>query len=417
MIVEIFLDSAELPSGQQEIYGSIGDCQQESARNNDEAETAGDTRQHSYNAVLERWHIALEGSPDDMEHEWERKMPSVYKECIVYFRSLFTMVGLLPAWSLSRVSQKPLQNFSKLCYRIYQDDGPKQRDLGGSSMPLAGTLTERFETYDFGTVSSSIGSFSLKVIYRTGCNIGMRSTEATSSQQSTSDERPPNPRDEVHESSNRPRETVRDLLDQTTPHRPNCKPISRSLPNVSTEDEHGMAYEPEFGLSCQSLPDFYQEDKDNKSSIRIARHPSHGLSSVGSESSKTEDDYICDLLKFLEQKKVLKSFHLPPPSTATNRSAPNNMVPLSKLSKLRDECIDLSNSMSGFFHDRPSTPPNLKSPNLLRHHSSFGKRVSSSGRRVSPLRESMRYCMKCGAWRNIRWGACVSATHLLLTFI
>ena len=75
--------------------------------------------------VLERWTVSLSDTNNYTAAELDDLLPNVYKKGVVLFRSLYTLLRLLPAWKLHRrlARQPGGQQALKVKYRIRQEQG------------------------------------------------------------------------------------------------------------------------------------------------------------------------------------------------------------------------------------------------------------------------------------------------------
>jgi autophagy-related protein 13 len=189
MIIEIYVNTKELASNQSLVihdeFGKRWDIE-EAVRSYCESRPGSDNRQSNLDIILERWHIELGDTEQALPSDLGAVLPKVYKNSIVLFRSLFSMMSLLPAWRLSKKSQKsrPAFPLPKLQYRVYRGDKPpKKNDIDGLSIPLLDTQSQMLEEYDFGSIESPAGQFSAKVTYRTNCDFRIENSEAILSSQ------------------------------------------------------------------------------------------------------------------------------------------------------------------------------------------------------------------------------------------
>ena len=466
MIIEFLLSSRELAEEDAiEIYDEEG---RRRAFGDGTVCSSGGVkarREYSPDVILERWRIALDGSPEASQDDWETRMPKVYKSCIVFFRSLFTMTTLLPARSYGKWPRRLSDGIPNLHYRIHQDfDGSKHSDPEDLLTMLCDTPSKPLETYSFESVRSPIGNFSLSVSYRTDLNFRKANAEAASAYHYERD----------HDLQKVEDERYRQPADSPMEYRSKSKPMFRSLQDLSQHDDDAISRKQGYDPVSQSFPAFSQTNRHMDNTTV----PEQDSSYADSESQDTDEDNISNFLRLLERKKRLESFRTPPQSPAMDKMTRSNLIELWKFSRLRDEHSSLSEDISFHINEtsphspglnskglsppvtpvsrvrrspsspkplssrpsttslsgpsfgkyppvvtrglsrRPSTnslpPPSRRSPysparNLSVHSLSSSpnlpRQTSKSGE--SLIAESTRYCLKCAEWRIVLDGACV----------
>ncbi|KAJ3340198.1 autophagy protein 13 [Gonapodya sp. JEL0774] len=126
-----------------------------------------------HRVLLESWQLTLtplasspqtDSTPPDL--------PVAYKKSVVFFRSLFSHVRLLPAYRLVRRLRRETPPAVHVGYRL-----ETQRTYGGSDLGMeypfgAGDVEE----YTFGKVETPFGVFSLHTTYRLNCDFVVEST-------------------------------------------------------------------------------------------------------------------------------------------------------------------------------------------------------------------------------------------------
>ena len=189
MIVEVYLSTKDLLSNQSLVvydeFGKRWDVE-DAVRSFYKSMSNSEGRQNGYDVILERWHIELGDAENDLPNDLGVVLPKVYKNSIVLFRSLFTMMNLLPAWKLSKKSQKsrPTNQLPKLHYRVYESGkSPTSTGIDSLSIPLPETQSQPLRDYFFGTIESPAGPFSISVSYRSNCDFRVENSEAILSSQ------------------------------------------------------------------------------------------------------------------------------------------------------------------------------------------------------------------------------------------
>ena len=114
------------------------------------------------NVVLERWTLSL---VPPFHAPQPPELPSVYKQAIVLFRTLFTLVRALPAWGLYRrlarrragVGGAGLQIGCRMRMSTGDDDGEREGEVD-VDVPITERPGERtIETFVFPGVQTPIG--------------------------------------------------------------------------------------------------------------------------------------------------------------------------------------------------------------------------------------------------------------------
>ena len=189
MVIEIYLSTKDLLSNQGLVvydeFGKRWDVE-DAIRSFYSARSGGDSRQDNFEVVLERWNVELGDAGNDLPSDLGVILPKVYKNSIVLFRSLFTMMNLLPAWKLSKKSQKsrPTHQLPKLHYRVYEGGrSPTSSNIDNLSIPLPETQSQPIQDYFFGKIESPAGPFSINVSYRSNCEFRIENSEAILSSQ------------------------------------------------------------------------------------------------------------------------------------------------------------------------------------------------------------------------------------------
>lgn len=102
-------------------------------------------------------------------------LPIVYKKSIILFRSLYTLVNLLPAYKLYRqLRKRNQQNSLKMVCRITTGRLSSSSTIGLET-PLVDD--ERLMRHDFVPVLTPLGSLSVHVSYRQNCRFRVDDTE------------------------------------------------------------------------------------------------------------------------------------------------------------------------------------------------------------------------------------------------
>ena len=145
-------------------------------------ESLGQDFKPGFDIVVERWQFDLDGFTSQFPKNLVSILPKTYKNAVVLFRALFSMLHLLPAWSLSRKSDIGAKSRSlpKLSYRIYEKSQRSlEPGLDGLHIPLPDSDNQELEDYIFETLDTPAGKFKIKVSYRKNCDFQLQTSEAT----------------------------------------------------------------------------------------------------------------------------------------------------------------------------------------------------------------------------------------------
>ena len=184
MIVEIYIDTKDLLSNQSLViydeFGKRWDVD-DTIRSFYKSKSNEASQRQGYNVILERWNIKLGDADTEIPSDLGVVLPKVYKNSIILFRSLFTMMNLLPAWKLSKKSQKsrPTHQQPKLHYRVYQSGkGPEPESIDTLTIPIPETDDQPAQEFTFGNIESPAGPFSIRVTHRRKCDFRIENSEA-----------------------------------------------------------------------------------------------------------------------------------------------------------------------------------------------------------------------------------------------
>ncbi|KAI5814527.1 autophagy-related protein 13-domain-containing protein, partial [Pyronema omphalodes] len=187
MIVEVYLDTSELSATQALV---ILDSRGSRWNVNEALESAASRAglNMSYKGgpiVLERWKIAL-SPPHDINPNMEA--PSVYKQAIILFRTLWSYINLMPVWKFKKKLAKTVLHSSilKLGIRIMDSDehAEASRRWDGLRVPLfPGESNQVTEEHAFEKVESPAGNMNISVSFRRNCDFKVDESEALLSSQ------------------------------------------------------------------------------------------------------------------------------------------------------------------------------------------------------------------------------------------
>lgn len=141
----------------------------------------GGSRNQSSEVILERWRFELKDTPGETTHDFGATLPTVYKKCIVFFRSLYATAKFVPAWRFVKAHAKSGQSSNSAALRV------KCRIISGDVMPsrVDGLTQPLYENggsvtsnYFLGTTETPVGQFSAEVSYRNDCNFRVDDSES-----------------------------------------------------------------------------------------------------------------------------------------------------------------------------------------------------------------------------------------------
>ncbi|GBE84357.1 autophagy-related protein 13-domain-containing protein [Sparassis latifolia] len=134
--------------------------------------------------LLESWDIIF--TQNDSQHRYgaDVALPTMYKQAIPLFRSVFTLLRILPAWKLSRrlrtrVGGNRNGNFSIQLRVQGIDEDRGAEGILGFDTPLAQTSPRLSkDSHDFTPVTHPVGTLSLSVTYLTSPNFQLDELES-----------------------------------------------------------------------------------------------------------------------------------------------------------------------------------------------------------------------------------------------
>ncbi|CZS96333.1 probable Autophagy-related protein 13 [Rhynchosporium graminicola] len=175
LIIETFIDTSSLTSSQSLV---IVDDQGKRWDVIEALNRSSGSRENS-EVILERWRIELKDSPGERTHDFGSTLPTVYKKCIVFFRSLYATTKFVPAWRFVKTLAKSgtANGSLRVSCRILSGDVQQCR-FDALTHPLyefGGPVTT---DYLLGTTETPVGQFSAEVSYRNDCSFRVDDSEA-----------------------------------------------------------------------------------------------------------------------------------------------------------------------------------------------------------------------------------------------
>ena len=151
------------------------------ALNNSSGSSDGGSRPRKRNSevILERWRIELKDPPGQQAYDFSGTLPTVYKKCIVFFRSLYATAKFVPAWRFVKSLAKSgsANGLLKVNCRIMAGDTQRNR-FDALTHPLYESGSPVTTDYFLGTTDTPVGPFSAEVSYRNDCSFRVDDSEA-----------------------------------------------------------------------------------------------------------------------------------------------------------------------------------------------------------------------------------------------
>lgn len=183
LIIETFLDTSALTSSQSLVIvddqGKRWDVLQ--ALNNSSGSSDGESRHRKRNSevILERWKIELKDNMGERAYDFGSTLPTIYKKCIVFFRSLYATAKFVPAWRFVKGLAKSgsANTLLRLNCRIIAGEVRHTR-FDALNHPLYENGNPVTTEYFLGTTETPAGQFSAEVSYRNDCNFRVDDSES-----------------------------------------------------------------------------------------------------------------------------------------------------------------------------------------------------------------------------------------------
>jgi autophagy-related protein 13 len=180
MIIETYLDTSALTSSHSLVIvddlGKRWDVLE--ALNSSIGSDGGSrARQQSTEVILERWKIELKDG--EQTYDVAPTLPTVYKNCIVFFRSLFTTSKITPAWRFLKAMSKSgsMKGLLHVKCRILSGGIAPSR-FDALTHPLYESRSPVTTDFIFGAPETPVGQFSAQVSYRNDCNFRVDDSES-----------------------------------------------------------------------------------------------------------------------------------------------------------------------------------------------------------------------------------------------
>jgi autophagy-related protein 13 len=151
------------------------------ALNNSSGSSDGGSRlqKRQSQVILERWRIELKDSPGERTYDFGSTLPTIYKKCIVFFRSLYATAKFVPAWRFVKSLAKSgsANSLLRVNCRILTSDVQSSR-FDALTHPLYESGAPVTTDYFLGATETPAGLFSAEVSYRNDCNFRVDDSEA-----------------------------------------------------------------------------------------------------------------------------------------------------------------------------------------------------------------------------------------------
>ena len=183
MILETYLDTSGLTSNQSLVLvddqGKRWDVVEALNSSNGSSDNNSRPRKRNSEVVLERWRIELKDPPGQQTFDFGGTLPTVYKKCIVFFRSLYATAKFVPAWRFVKALAKSGSANSLLNVDCRIIPGHMQRNrFDALTHPLYESDSPVTTDYLLGTTDTPVGQFSAEVSYRNDYNFRVDDSEA-----------------------------------------------------------------------------------------------------------------------------------------------------------------------------------------------------------------------------------------------
>lgn len=136
-------------------------------------------RKRNTEVILERWRIELKQGHGERTYDFGTSLPTIYKKCIVFFRSLYSTAKFVPAWKFVKGLPKSgsANSLLRLNCRIVPGDVQQPR-FDALAHPLYESRNAITTDYSLGITETPAGQFSAEVSYRNDCNFRVDDSEA-----------------------------------------------------------------------------------------------------------------------------------------------------------------------------------------------------------------------------------------------
>ena len=124
--------------------------------------------------LLETWQLTLSHHIPSQTPE----LPVVYKKSIVFFRSLYSLLRLIPAFKLHRKLQRLRMAGCDMTYRLSTSRTPQPAEAGLSELHRENDMHSGLRESSYGGIETPLGVFTLHGTFRLECDFYVEDTES-----------------------------------------------------------------------------------------------------------------------------------------------------------------------------------------------------------------------------------------------
>lgn len=127
--------------------------------------------------LLETWQLSM--APDFSAQADQVELPTIYKKCIIFFRSLYALVRLMPCYKLCKRMDRPDSKNGpcKIVYRMSSSRVTSPLDAGLDQLHASSDMRMGLTEMDFESLETPLGVFTLHVAYRLDCEFSVDDSE------------------------------------------------------------------------------------------------------------------------------------------------------------------------------------------------------------------------------------------------
>ncbi|KAK0640862.1 autophagy-related protein 13-domain-containing protein [Cercophora newfieldiana] len=194
MIIETYLDASRLSSNQSLVVvddngkrWDVLEALNSSDSSSDDSQRGQRQQRRNTEVVLEKWRVELKCIPSIDPYEFGQTLPTIYKKCIVFFRSLFVATRIMPCWKYSQQAlAKGIHPALEVKCRIRATE-PESSSCDALRQPLCDSR-DVVTDYVFGDLEVPVGRFYASVTYRNDCSFRVDDSESLLSSRFMGDE-------------------------------------------------------------------------------------------------------------------------------------------------------------------------------------------------------------------------------------
>ncbi|KAL0093429.1 autophagy-related protein 13-domain-containing protein [Phycomyces blakesleeanus] len=161
MVLDIFLDTTDI----RQDYSLVA-VDENLQRNRVGLDSSHEHPDGVQRVLIETWVLALKHPPPDTPVD----LPNLYKRSIIFFRSLHSLVRLLPGHKLcQRLKDNPSPGLS-LKYRLSSSTSCQSNEISLDQPIMDGDSRNQTKAYDFSDIITPLGTLKLQLVYRKSCD-------------------------------------------------------------------------------------------------------------------------------------------------------------------------------------------------------------------------------------------------------